>query len=93
MERGHWLLDCDSWDEDLRRRCWNFLGDRIGKNLVGWGVWCVRDAEYSAIRVYCWGIIVDYIYLLLYLASEGKIKKIGASWIGGDGNVIIKMPL
>ncbi|KAH8767558.1 hypothetical protein BGZ57DRAFT_486094 [Hyaloscypha finlandica] len=92
MERGHWLLDCDSWDEDLRRRCWNFLGDRIGKNLVGWGVWCVRDAEYSAIRVYCWGIIVDYIYLLLYLASEGKIKKIGASWIGGDGNVIIKMP-
>jgi hypothetical protein len=42
--------------------------------------------------VYCWGIVVDYIYLLLYLASEGKVKKIGASWIGGDGEAIIKMP-
>jgi hypothetical protein len=92
MERGYWLLNCESWDEGLRNRCWHFLGDRIGKNLVGWGVWCIRDAEHSTIRVYCWGIIVDYIFLLLYLASEGKIKKIGASWIGGDGEPIIQMP-
>jgi hypothetical protein len=92
MERGYWLLNCESWDRGLRSRCWHFLGDRIGKNLLGWGVWCIRDAEHSTIRVYCWGIVVDYIYLLLYLASEGKVKKIGASWIGGDGEAIIKMP-
>lgn len=92
MERGYWSLNCESWDDELRSRCWHFLGDRIGKNLVGWGVWCVRDAEHSSLRVYCWGIIVDYIYLLLYLASEGKVKNIGACWIGGDGQAVITMP-
>ena len=92
MERGYWSLNCESWDDRLRGRCWNYLGDRITKNRLGWGVWCVRDAEHLTLRVYCWGIIVDYIYLLLYLASEGKIKNIGATWIGGDGEAILKMP-
>ncbi|KAN0098709.1 hypothetical protein V8E51_014372 [Hyaloscypha variabilis] len=92
MERGYWSLNCQSWDDGLRNRCWNYLGDRITKNRLGWGVWSVRDAEHVSIRVYCWGIIVDYMYLVLYLASEGKIKKVGASWIGGDGQAIIKMP-
>ena len=92
MERGYWLLNCESWDDGLRKRCWHFLGNCIGKNFVGWGVWCMRDAEHSTIRVYCWGIVVPYIFLLLCLASEGKIMKIGASWIGGDGEAIIKMP-
>jgi hypothetical protein len=92
MERGYWLLNCESWDDGLRKRCWHFLGNCIGKNFVGWGVWCMRDAEHSTIRVYCWGIVVPYIFLLLCLASEGKIMKIGASWIGGDGQPIIKMP-
>ena len=92
MERGYWLLNCESWDDGLRKRCWHFLGNCIGKNFVGWGVWCMRDAEHSTIRVYCWGIVVPYIFLLLCLASEGKIMKIGATWIGGDGEAIIKMP-
>jgi len=92
MERGYWSLNCDSWDDGLRSRCWNYLGDRVTKNRLGWGVWCIRDADHLTLRVYCWGIIVDYIYLLLYLASEGKIKNIGASWIGGDGEAILKMP-
>jgi hypothetical protein len=92
MERGYWLLNCESWDDGLRKRCWHFLRNCIGKNLVGWGVWCMRDAEHSTIRVYCWGIVVPYIFLLLCLASEGKIMKIGAIWIGGDGEAIIKMP-
>jgi hypothetical protein len=92
MERGHWLVSCQSWNEELRSRCWNSLGNYVGKNLLGWGVWCVRDENYSTIRVYCWGIIVGHIYLLLHMVSECKIKGTGASWIGGDGEAIIKMP-
>jgi hypothetical protein len=92
MERGYWLVNCRSWNEELRSRCWNCLGNYIGKDLVGWGVWCIRDVENLTIRVYCWGIIVGHIYLLLYMASEGKIKGTSACWIGGDGEAIIKMP-
>ncbi len=92
MERGYWLVNCHSWEEGLHNRCWTSLGNYIGKNLVGWGVWCVRDAEHSTIRVYCWGIIVGHIYLLLYITSKRKIKGTGACWISGDGEAIITMP-
>jgi hypothetical protein len=92
MERGYWLVNCESWNEGLRGRFWNCLGNYIGKDLLGWGVWCVRDENYGILRVYCWGIIVGHIYLLLYMASEGKIKGKGACWIGGNGQAIIEMP-
>jgi len=91
MERGYWRVDCQKWDDALRARCWNCLGISIGKQQVGWGVWCTRDEGYRTLRVYCWGIIVSHIYLLLNLSSERKIKGTGACWIGGDGEPVIKM--
>ena len=91
MERGHWLVSCKNWDAGLRSRCWDCLGNYIGRDLAGWGVWCVRDEQIESLRVYCWGRIVGHIYLLLYMASESKIKNIGARWVGGDGEAIIRM--
>ena len=92
MERGHWVVKCGKWDSGVRKRCWKCLGNFIKRGLVGWGVWCVRDEELDTIKVYCWGTIVGHVYLLLYMASESKIKTIGACWIGGDGKAIITMP-
>ena len=92
MERGYWLLDTGDWNEGLRSRCWNCLGNYVGKDLAGWGVWCTREPDHSSLRVYCWGIVVGHIYLLLFMASESKIRGVGACWVGGDGEVIIKMP-
>ncbi|RDL38373.1 uncharacterized protein BP5553_02713 [Venustampulla echinocandica] len=92
MERGYWLINCDSWKDDLRMRNWNCLGNYIGKGMAGWGVWCVRDEEFGSIRVYCWGTVVGYVYLLLFMASESKVKRPGACWIGGDGEVVVRMP-
>ncbi|KAL2070657.1 hypothetical protein VTL71DRAFT_13683 [Oculimacula yallundae] len=91
MERGYWSVDCRNWTEDLQQQCWNTLGSSIGKNNSGWGVWCVRDENCTYIRVYCWGIVAEHIYLLLYMASNNKIKKAGARWIGGNGETIIQM--
>ncbi|KAG4439582.1 hypothetical protein IFR05_004930 [Cadophora sp. M221] len=92
MERGYWLLECKGWNENLQQRCWDALGRYIGKDLAGWGVWCKREEDFKSIRVYCWGVVVGHIYLLLYMASDSKIKKAGARWIGGDGETIIQMP-
>ena len=60
--------------------------------MGGWGVWCIKGEELETIRLYCWGVIVGHAYLLLYMASESKIKGTDACWIGGDGEAIIKMP-
>jgi len=86
------MVHCQKWNEGLRKRCWDCLGNSIGKSMAGWGVWCMRDEDHGKIRVYCWGVIVGHIYLLLYMASESKVKGTGACWIGGDGVAIIKMP-
>lgn len=91
MERGHWLIDCQSLDISLRERCWECLGNFTAKGYAGWGVWCVRDDDFESIRVYCWGIVVGHIYLLIYVASEGKIRKVDARWIGGDGQTVVQM--
>jgi hypothetical protein len=93
MERGYWLVTCKTWTEEVRKSGWDFLGNFIEKGQAGWGVWCVREEDFGTVRVYCWGAVVGYIYLLLYMASESKIKGTGACWIGGDGQAIIKMPL
>ena len=91
MERGYWLIHCQTWDDKLRIRAWNYLGEFIGKDLAGWGVWCTRNIDHSNIRIYCWGIIVPNIYLLLYIASEGKIRRTTCCWIGGDRKTIVEM--
>jgi hypothetical protein len=92
MERGYWLVTCKTWTEEVRTSSWVFLGNFIEKGQAGWGVWCIREEDFGIVKVYCWGAVVGYIYLLLYMASESKIKGTGACWIGGDGQAIIKMP-
>lgn len=92
LERGYWLIRCETWKEELRKRTWDCLGNFIAKGQAGWAVWCVREEDFGTVRVYCWGAIVGYIYLLLYMASENKIKGSSACWIGGDGQVVVTMP-
>jgi hypothetical protein len=101
MERGYWQLDCRGFNADLRIRCWERLAHNISTCRLGWGVWCVRDEnlfsdlpvtdDLMSIRVYCWGITVDYLYLYLISISEKKIRGSGARWVGGDGQDIIIM--
>lgn len=92
MERGYWLINWQTWDTKLQDRCWECLGNFVGKGYGGWGVWCIRNVQHESFRVYCWGVVVEHIYLLLYMASESKIKRSAAHWIGGDGEAVIKMP-
>ncbi|KAH8674630.1 hypothetical protein BGZ60DRAFT_372511 [Tricladium varicosporioides] len=92
MERGHWLLKCDSWSQELRRRCWNCIGNFLIQERAGWTVGLTRNDDFGLMKVFCWSNTVPYVYLLIYIASEGKVKKIGATWMDGGSNVIITMP-
>ena len=85
-------MDCQAWNDGLRVRSWDMLGNFVGRDLAGWGVSCERSEDRSWLRVNCWGVMVRHIYYLIFLASEGKIKLGSADWIGGDGVALIKMP-
>ncbi|KAI9701916.1 MAG: hypothetical protein M1836_001260 [Candelina mexicana] len=61
-------------------------GDEEGRCSAGHGV-----KECSVVRVYCWGEIVGHVYLVIFLASNRKIKGAGARWIGSGGDVVVQM--
>lgn len=91
LERGYWTLDCTEWPQDLKNETWIFLANYIGTGLAGWGVSCRRDDRFSWLRLYCWGSLVAHIYLLAYLASRRRVGFSGATWIDGEGKVVIVM--
>jgi hypothetical protein len=91
FERGYWLVDCSTWEPELKRSAWGFLADYLGKGAAGWGTSCRRDRDFSAIRLYCWGCVVGHMYLVLYLMSKRRVLYTGTSWVGGDGRVAVVM--
>lgn len=85
-------MDCKAWNDGLRARGWEYLGNFIGRDMAGWGVSCERSDDHGVLRVNCWGVMVRHVYYLLFLASETKIKLGNADWIGGNGVAVIRMP-
>ena len=67
-------------------------------------MWCILEkapidipterigiSESLTLKVYTWGEIASYIYLLLFLASERKIRKMGAQWRDCSEEVVVQM--
>lgn len=48
-------------------------------------------AELVMVKVYAWGEIARHIYLLLYLASERRVKGMGLKWIDAGEHLVIQM--
>ena len=95
------------WPVALFDQFWKYLSTFIAKEgRAGWGVWCIcevdADAELDthshsadiplAVKIYTWGEIAAHIYLLLYLASERKIKRVpDVEWRDGREEPVIRM--
>lgn len=47
--------------------------------------------EFRLLRVYCWGEVIGHLYILLYTASEGSIRKLGLQWVDSKGDVVVDM--
>ncbi|KAL6231261.1 hypothetical protein BDW75DRAFT_220634 [Aspergillus navahoensis] len=50
------------------------------------------NAQFLSLKVYAWGEIASHIYLLLFLASERRVRRMGAQWRDGRDEVVIQMP-
>ncbi|GKZ34017.1 hypothetical protein AbraIFM66950_004149 [Aspergillus brasiliensis] len=75
---------------------------------AGWGVWCIlEDASQDGVedgptttttrspvtlKIYAWGELASHIYLLLFLASERRVRKMGLQWRDSADKVVIQMP-
>ncbi|KAF6236625.1 hypothetical protein HO173_005406 [Letharia columbiana] len=45
LERGHWLVPINRWDEKLKRDFWDYLTTFVGRGQAGWGTWCVWETQ------------------------------------------------
>ena len=90
-ERGYWTFDIKPWPAQLRLDFFQFLAKMIEPGRVGWGVWCTRDPTSLEVRIYCWGEIARHVYLMLYVASKSKVRKLGLNWVDADGEVVVQM--
>lgn len=87
------------WPAPLFRAFWSFLSDFIGRDgRAGWGVWCIleRDGPLLSsrvtLKVYAWGEVAMHVYLLLFLASERRIRGMGVQWRDYREEVVVQMP-
>ncbi|CAI7591547.1 unnamed protein product [Penicillium glandicola] len=91
-----------AWPSPLFHAFWSFLSDFVGKDgRAGWGVWCILEAVpapsassdmHVSLKVYAWGEVAMHVYLLLFLASERRIRGMGIQWRDAGEEVVIQMP-
>ncbi|KAH0348370.1 hypothetical protein KCU81_g3243, partial [Aureobasidium melanogenum] len=102
-ERGYWQIDTRAWSPKIQIKFWIFLQSNIGSGVGGWGVWCLRgndteanedevaDMELGTVKVFCWGEVVGHVWLLCYVASQARLKRVESHWIDADGKVVVRI--
>ena len=95
-----------NWSLSTFHRFWSFLSEFIGNSRAGWGVWCVLEHGEALsvpenhldesirvqLKVYAWGEIAMHVYLLLFLASERRVRRMGMHWKDSLEELVIQMP-
>ena len=97
LERGHWLVDTSPMPLAEQRDFWLQLGAHVSAGIMGWGVWCARQpaedgsAAVGTVRAYCWGEVVQHVYLMLYVVSNSRVRKLGLQWRDAEGKAVVQM--
>lgn len=47
--------------------------------------------ELGVVKVFCWGEVVEHVWLLCYVASVCKLRNIESTWIDAEGKVVIRI--
>ncbi|UPX11573.1 uncharacterized protein EKO05_0002172 [Ascochyta rabiei] len=92
-ERGYWLIDCMQWPSKLQWEFWSLLYNHVHSGRVGWGLTLHREAQsddtLGRVKLYCWGEVVEHIWLLLWLCSKGRVSGSGSCWIDANGVAVV----
>jgi hypothetical protein len=100
-ERGYWQFDTRAWSSKIQIKFWVFLQSNIGSGVSGWGIWCLREShedegeeeehELGIVKVFCWGEVVGHVWLLCYVASQARLKRVESQWVDADEEVVIRI--
>ncbi|KAJ8112367.1 hypothetical protein OPT61_g5246 [Boeremia exigua] len=94
-ERGYWCVDCTQWSPRIQQEFWSSLCEHVGSGRLGWGMTLHRESgsrdTLGHVRLYCWGEVVEHIWLLMWLSSKGKVSNFGSKWVDADGIAVVEM--
>ncbi|OAL55865.1 hypothetical protein IQ07DRAFT_583304 [Pyrenochaeta sp. DS3sAY3a] len=95
-ERGYWSLDCSNWPSMQQQEFWMSLHNEVLSGRLGWSTTLHRDPtntrSLGIIKLYTWGEVVEHMWLVLWICSNGKIDGSRTKWYDADGFVVYKMP-
>lgn len=94
-ERGHWRVDCRLWPKHVQLEFWSALQDDVQSGRLGWGVTLHREVarmRLGLVRLYCWGEIVEHIWLSLWQHSGGRVWSTGAVWVDANEVETVTIP-
>ncbi|MCJ1246252.1 hypothetical protein MMC30_003458 [Trapelia coarctata] len=95
--KAGWNVWCERYADRLQKTSAGenlegaILDERIDRTRVDRGQEQESSAENELVRVYCWGELVPYIYFVLVMASDRRIKGIGATWVDAVGEEVVRM--
>jgi hypothetical protein len=94
-ERGYWHVDCVQWPSEVQRDFWSSLYEHICSGRLGWGTTLHRESDsghsLGRVRLYCWGEVVEHMWLLMWLCSKGSICTSESCWFDANSVVIIEV--
>lgn len=93
-DRGHWTVKCSGWPNELRHEFWSVLYGHVVSGRLGWGTTLHRESSRSQqigqVKLYCWGEVVEHMWLVLWLCSKGKVSTTMLKWFDADGRAILE---
>lgn len=94
-DRGYWLVGCSHWPAQLQQVFWTKVSEQVSSGRLGWGVTLYRESFTSRslgkVKLYCWGEVIEHMWLVLWLCSKGQVSGSGLKWIDADGNEALVM--
>lgn len=93
--RGFWSIYCAHWPLQLQQEFWNNMCEQVTSERLGWGVTLHREGGTSQslgrVKLYCWGEVVEHMWLVLWLCSRGKVIGSKLKWFDADGIAMFEM--
>jgi hypothetical protein len=94
FEIGHWVIETGTWTWKLQLSFWKDLTRQIALRQAGISTWCARVPEpvqLGTIKVYCWGEIVEHLYLFLFTISDTGVSSQEVCWLDGQNEVVVRV--
>ena len=106
LNRGYWHIPITSFALDIKASFWDFMKQFVEEGRAGWdaalvleeggsGSWGEllegEEGQGLVVKVFCWGEVVGHLWLILWVASQRRIKGVGATWRSVTEEVIVTM--